>query len=175
MTDKQEKILNAALELFAMEGYKGTSTSKVAKEANVSEGLIFRHFKNKEGLLEAILKLGEERASTLFAEIVTESNPKEVIKKALELAMKTSLDESEANFWKLQYKIKWELEMYGAHKMEPLKVALVNAFTKLKYHNPEQNAEAILAVMDGMATRFFLDPTFDMKSLVNHLKTIYKV
>ena len=41
MTDKKEKILNAALELFANDGYNVTSTSKIAKTAGVSEGLIF--------------------------------------------------------------------------------------------------------------------------------------
>ena len=49
MTEKQKNIVNAALELFAKEGFKSTSTSKVAKKARVSEGLIFRHFKNKDG------------------------------------------------------------------------------------------------------------------------------
>ena len=44
MTEKQENILKAALQLFAKEGFYATSTSKVAKLAGVSEGLIFRHF-----------------------------------------------------------------------------------------------------------------------------------
>ena len=59
MTEKKEKILQAALELFAKEGFYATSTSKVAKTAGVSEGLIFRHFGNKEGLLHAVLDEGE--------------------------------------------------------------------------------------------------------------------
>ena len=45
MTEKQESILQAALKLFATEGYASTSTNKVAKVAGVSEGLIFHHFK----------------------------------------------------------------------------------------------------------------------------------
>ena len=49
MTEKQEKIVQSALQLFAQEGYHATSTSKVAKHAGVSEGLIFRHFRNKDG------------------------------------------------------------------------------------------------------------------------------
>ena len=58
MTDKQQQILHCALELFSTEGYKGTSTSKIANKAGVSEGLIFRHFKNKDGLLQAIIDNG---------------------------------------------------------------------------------------------------------------------
>ena len=70
MTSKKENILNAALELFALEGYYATSTSAIAKKAGVSEGLIFRHFKNKEGLLEAIFQMGEEQVKVIFADIV---------------------------------------------------------------------------------------------------------
>jgi len=44
MTEKQEKIIKSALELFALEGYAATSTRKAAERAGVSEGLIFRHF-----------------------------------------------------------------------------------------------------------------------------------
>ena len=54
MTQKKENILKAALRLFAEQGYYATSTSKIAKEAGVSEGLIFRHFGNKEKLFSVV-------------------------------------------------------------------------------------------------------------------------
>ena len=47
MTEKKKKIIGAALEMFSDNGYKGTATNQIAKKAKVSEGLIFRHFKNK--------------------------------------------------------------------------------------------------------------------------------
>ena len=102
MTEKQEKILRAALQLFAKEGYHATSTSKVAKLAGVSEGLIFRHFGNKEGLLYAILAVGENKMKTLFVDIVMESEPKQVIRKTIEMTSK--IDVSDYDFWKLQFK-----------------------------------------------------------------------
>jgi AcrR family transcriptional regulator len=173
MTEKQEKILKAALELFAQEGYKSTSTSKVAKRAGVSEGLIFRHYQNKEGLLEAIIREGEERAKVLFADIVMETDPKEVIGKTLEFGLK--LREEEADFWKLQYKIKWELELYGEHKMEPLQRALTDAFSKLGYEDAEMEALTLLVHLDGLATRFYLQKTFDLESMVAFMKTKYKL
>ncbi len=49
MTEKKKKIITAALDMFSENGFKGTATSQIAKKARVSEGLIFRHFKNKEG------------------------------------------------------------------------------------------------------------------------------
>lgn len=175
MTEKQEKILAAALDLFAKEGYKSTSTSKVAKLAGVSEGLIFRHFTNKEGLLEAILQQGEEQAKLLFADIVMEVDPKEVIKKTLDLGIKMNENPDAANFWKLQYKVKWEMEIYGEHKMEALFNALTSAFKKLGYDEPENEANNLLIIIDGLATRFYLQESFDLISQVSFLKKKYNV
>ncbi len=175
MTEKKEKILHAALELFARDGFKTTSTSKVAKHAGVSEGLIFRHFGNKDGLLQAILLEGEERIKVLFSDIVFEPEPKEVIRKTLEVFSPALMRVEELEFWKLQYKIKWELEQYGEHKMEPLQLALVNAFAKLGYKDPDMEAMRLMIELDGMATRYFLMEKFNYEPLLEFLKKQYKV
>lgn len=175
MTEKQEKIINAALTLFAEEGYKSTSTSKVAKKAGVSEGLIFRHFTNKEGLLESIIQMGEERAKLLFADVLMESNPKEVLRKYINIILKTSQNSEAMNFWKLQFKIKWELEIYGEHKLAALEQALIKAFTGLRYIHPVEEANLLLTMMDGVATRFILQKNFDLNGSINFLKNKYKL
>jgi AcrR family transcriptional regulator len=175
MTEKKEKILEAALELFAKEGYKATSTSKVAKQANVSEGLIFRHFENKEGLLDAILAQGEEKAKILFADIVGEMDPKEVIRKTLALGINMNQKQEDADFWKLQYKIKWEMEKYGEHKMEPLQQALTDAFSQLGYEEARLEAKVLLVTLDGLATRFYLQQNFEIEPVLNFLKMKYNV
>jgi AcrR family transcriptional regulator len=46
----QERIVNAALALFAARGYEGTSISAVAAHARVSRAAVFWHFGDKEGL-----------------------------------------------------------------------------------------------------------------------------
>ena len=175
MTEKQEKILEAALILFAEEGYKSTSTSKVAKMAEVSEGLIFRHFGNKEGLLAAILKMGEERAAALFEDVVAEKDPKELLRKYLSIGPNMRENKEAIDFWKLQFKIKWELEVYGEHKMEAIQQALVQAFAELRYNHPEREANLLLTLMDGLATRFILQENFDLDSTVEFLKQKYKL
>ncbi|MEP1034838.1 TetR/AcrR family transcriptional regulator [Ekhidna sp.] len=175
MTEKQEKILAAALSLFAEEGYRSTSTSKVAKRAEVSEGLIFRHFGNKDGLLEAIIQLGEEQAKLLFADIIMTTEPKEVIRKFIEIITKTSQNKEAIAFWKLQFKIKWELEIYGKHKTEAVEQALVKAFSELRYLQPEKEANLLLTLMDGIATRFILQENFDLDETIEFLKQKYKV
>ena len=52
---RKQDILKAAIELFGERGYTATSTAFLAKKAGVAEGLIFDHFKNKQGILAHIL------------------------------------------------------------------------------------------------------------------------
>lgn len=54
-TDTRERILNAALDLFSDLGFHGTTTRKIAQKAGVNEVTIFRQFKTKENLFQAVL------------------------------------------------------------------------------------------------------------------------
>ncbi|GAX06306.1 TetR family transcriptional regulator [Secundilactobacillus pentosiphilus] len=56
LSAKQRKVLQASLTLFAQKGYENTSTLDIAHLAGVSEGTVFKHFKTKDGLRQAILK-----------------------------------------------------------------------------------------------------------------------
>jgi AcrR family transcriptional regulator len=51
---RKERVLNAAIELFARHGFNGASTSMIARRAEVAQGTVFHHFGNKENLLVAI-------------------------------------------------------------------------------------------------------------------------
>jgi len=51
---RKEAILNAATDLFARKGYKGTAVSEIAERADVAQGTVFHHFKSKENLLISI-------------------------------------------------------------------------------------------------------------------------
>lgn len=55
MTSKQIAIIAAAIEVFAAKGYANSSTHEIAVKAGVAEGNIFSKFKNKAGLLQAII------------------------------------------------------------------------------------------------------------------------
>ena len=48
--EKQDRMINAALKVFAENGYKGASTDDIVKEAGISKGLLFHYFTNKIGL-----------------------------------------------------------------------------------------------------------------------------
>jgi len=56
---KKQEIVQAAIELFAAKGFRGTTTRDLAAKAGVNEAIIFRYFTNKTELYRAIL---EEKA-----------------------------------------------------------------------------------------------------------------
>jgi AcrR family transcriptional regulator len=49
-TERKAEILSAALPVFAMKGFAATTTKDLAQAAQVSEGLLYKHFPSKENL-----------------------------------------------------------------------------------------------------------------------------
>ena len=47
--EKQDRIINAGLKVFAKNGYRHASTDDIVKEAGISKGLLFHYFTNKVG------------------------------------------------------------------------------------------------------------------------------
>ena len=54
---RTSKILQAAGQLFARQGFYGTTTREIARLAEVSENTLFRHFEHKEELFWASLNV----------------------------------------------------------------------------------------------------------------------
>ncbi|MBO4981023.1 MAG: TetR/AcrR family transcriptional regulator [Lachnospiraceae bacterium] len=48
--DKQDRMINAALKVFALNGYRHASTDEMVREAAISKGLLFHYFGSKLGL-----------------------------------------------------------------------------------------------------------------------------
>jgi AcrR family transcriptional regulator len=52
----RQRLIHAALELFAVQGVTDTTTRQIAELAEVNEVTLFRHFGNKHGLLLAVIE-----------------------------------------------------------------------------------------------------------------------
>jgi TetR/AcrR family fatty acid metabolism transcriptional regulator len=70
--DKRRQILDAAVRVFARQGFHSTRVSDIADEAGVAYGLVYHYFKSKD---EVLNELFSERWSLLLAAIEeTEGN-----------------------------------------------------------------------------------------------------
>jgi len=48
--EKQDRMINAALKIFALHGYRHASTDDIVREAAISKGLLFHYFGSKLGV-----------------------------------------------------------------------------------------------------------------------------
>lgn len=53
LSERQKRVLQSAVILFSEQGYDKTTTKDIAQHAQVAEGTVFKHFKNKQTLLYA--------------------------------------------------------------------------------------------------------------------------
>jgi TetR/AcrR family transcriptional regulator len=54
-TVRREQLISAAMRLFALQGFDGTTTREISQAAGINEAIIFRHFPSKEDLYWAVV------------------------------------------------------------------------------------------------------------------------
>ena len=53
---RKAEIMDAAIRLFTRKGYLNTTTQDIIDEVNISRGLLYYHFKNKEDILYCVIE-----------------------------------------------------------------------------------------------------------------------
>ena len=56
MADTRERILTAALHLFARDGYEAVSVSAIAGELGMTKGALYKHYRNKRDIFDSIVE-----------------------------------------------------------------------------------------------------------------------
>jgi len=94
----KERILYISLELFAQKGFSGVSVREIASAVGVRESALYKHFKNKQDILDRIIVVMKERIESVYLE----NQVPEVITEDVSQAYK------ELSFEKL-FEISWNL------------------------------------------------------------------
>ncbi len=115
--EKQDRMVNAALKIFAINGYLHASTDDIVKEARISKGLLFHYFDSKIGVYSFVY----DYAVRYFS-----------------LELSSAIDPSETSFFEI-------LRQMEAAKMQVLK-SYPYMFMFLNTCKKENITEAILAV-----------------------------
>ena len=65
----KQAILEAALELFSMQGFEATSISQITKAVGIRKASLYSHFENKQAILDALVQevLEQYEGHSLFA------------------------------------------------------------------------------------------------------------
>ena len=56
MSGTKERILLAALELFARDGYEAVSVSDIAGALGMTKAALYKHYRNKRDIFDSILR-----------------------------------------------------------------------------------------------------------------------
>jgi TetR/AcrR family fatty acid metabolism transcriptional regulator len=67
--EKRDRILKAAIQVFAKNGFYATRVSEIAKAAGVADGTIYLYFKNKDDVLITIFEEGIEQLLRILREV----------------------------------------------------------------------------------------------------------
>jgi AcrR family transcriptional regulator len=162
MPSTSERILDAAVALFASHGFHGTSVRMLSERAGVSQGLLYNYFDGKDGLLRAIFERSAAEVERTLDEATGTSDPDEAVRRLIRSAFEAV---SEApDFWRLTYQLRMQTEAMAPirasisvwaeavrHRIEAL---LVRAGVPM----PELRARTLFAGIDGAAQHWVLDP-----------------
>jgi len=66
MSQKRDQLVETALELFSQHGYHATGIDKILEVAGVAKMTMYKHFRSKEELILAALRLRDERWRNRF-------------------------------------------------------------------------------------------------------------
>jgi AcrR family transcriptional regulator len=64
--ERRQEIIRAAMEVFARNGFGGSTTRKIAENAGISEAMIYSHFRNKQELYTAIIDEKLQESEPLY-------------------------------------------------------------------------------------------------------------
>ncbi|MFI0446537.1 TetR/AcrR family transcriptional regulator [Actinomadura sp. 6N118] len=85
--DRREQLLAVAAELFATQGYAGTTTRDIAEAAGILAGSIYHHFPSKEALLDEILRTFLTRLYDRFAGVERQGgDPREALSNLIKIS-----------------------------------------------------------------------------------------
>lgn len=175
MTNK-ENILQTALRLFAEQGYDRTPTSQLAREAAVSEGLIFRHYGNKSGLLAAIIAQGMAQVADSMQSYDEETlDPREALAQHIERSF--ALVRTHESFWRLVHKVRFQPAVQAAAggQIEQANQFILDHlaahFQKAGVADPLLEARVLFALIDGITMHYVADAAHYPLEAIQHALT----
>ncbi len=165
-TSKRERILRAAIDVFAQNGYFNAKVSEIAKAAGVADGTIYLYFDGKEDLLVTIFREHTRNyLQSLERDLSTISRPEERIRIAIRHHLE-SLGRDRALAVVSQVELRHSLKFMSLLSQQEV-ADYLNILRKIVEHgqnegvfrrnlHPALVAKAVFGVLDEMVTSWIL-------------------
>lgn len=162
--EKKNTIYNAALQVFAEDGFHKSTMKKIADLSGVAKGTVYEYFKSKEELLEQLLK---ERTQEIVEKITAicskDTDILQQVKELLEFwvlfieenPLLYRLIQSEAIFQRTGSKAMFYDYIVSQLPMIKERIVALNREKKLKTTSFYTTFYGILGFIDGVAQKWF--------------------
>lgn len=170
----RQKILGKALELFAKNGYYGTTISKIAKASGVSQGLMYNYFSSKDDLLEAVVYNGIEEMHKMIVSLTEGKSPQELLRTLFEFSFSPEVLKDDT--FKLYFSVLLQPHTLEAmhsviyNQLEKITFLMEDVLRKCEIENPEIEARILGAMLDGIGLHFWFGgdsyPIEEIKSVL---------
>jgi AcrR family transcriptional regulator len=168
---RRDAILQAAVELFAKGGSRGTCIADIAERIGVTPPAVIHHFKTKEALLAEVVGVIDERRSDLDLQSDGARGPERLTHVGL-LGERLESNPELANLQRLATVMVAEAldpdhqrhdYFVGRHRefrarvAETLRIGMIEGWVRDDV-DPEVGAVIVLGALQGMQIQWFLDP-----------------
>ena len=165
-TSKRERILRAAVDVFAQSGYFNAKVSEIAKTAGVADGTIYLYFDGKEDLLITIFREHTRNfLQSLQSQLSSVSRDEDRIRVAIRHHLETlGRDRSLAvvSQVELRHSLKY-MSLFSQHEvaeyLNVLRDIVAHGQTEGVFRrtlHPQLVAKAIFGILDEMVTSWIL-------------------
>lgn len=185
MTKGQRKVLQAAVALFATQGFDGTSTAQIAARSQMSQGTIFKYYPTKKELLRAIIDPAIDHLFPNYGvNFVDHQIPKDVqIEEFVRVVVANRLTFVYTNRHILQillneFLINDALVAEAKQRLGPIIQRLLDQVTLLLIDEPMQPAEFMRLLVGQMmyefirVTRLTPDAEYDIATTANSITRV---
>ncbi len=168
--NRRLQIMQAALELFAKEGYHATPIARIARYTGISKGLLYNYFTSKEDLLDSIMALGIEKFHHILEEIQHELDTPEELMMYIHGGF--ALIRKEPEFYRLLFSVFFQpgvmefSQNQYRQTVEHLTSDIAFYFKTKGDPNPIEKAKLLGNIIDGVGLNYFLAPeTVDLDKM----------
>lgn len=173
-TDRKAEILEAALHVFAEEGYHNASISKVSKKAGISKGLMYNYFESKQELLKVLLHEIMDKQFDFVQNLVEDGVSDDTIIKLINHTVQ--LLKEDPKHWKLYFLMAVQPDVFEII-IEDRKEEMMTYMQKYAAYFTQkypENGEAMLhyfsATFSGIRMNYIMNPdTFPIDKVTDLL------
>ncbi len=171
------QIVDAALELFARQGYHRTSIDEIAKLAGISKGLIYNYFKGKEDLLYQIVNAVISQGDQIVAEQAVGEEGSAAERLCAIIDNTVEMIQQDPTYWKLIMRLSMQEDIMERFEEMTKKHALKNLqqlgilLQEMGIEEAEIEAKFLAASLDGILLHYIhFGKVYPLEKIADHFK-----